>query len=1217
MAKSPQTAQKTSTIGYYDTEAHNFTHIDAEVGASAGTVFVDTTGVVWLGSYRGGLFRYAPDTRNVRQFADHPVLSQTVTVFLPTARGTLWIAADRGLIEFDPYSERVLRSVPIDFAGADGTLRNHPLSLARHDDGTLWVGTTNGGLAYAGLLTPRFELVTESAGGLRGPSVRSLWADSAFVWVGLNEHGLARHDRATGRTVMLPESSKALAEDGVNVSVWGLDRDRSGRVWVLTQRGVEQRDHASGEILRTYSFPSRVALPSHHAFMHEDASGRLWYGASSFHRFDPETGVAVNVWQERIPSVAIHETAEGTLWIATLRGLAQFEPDIGATTWHRNRPGDLASLSSDEVISMAAESDSVLWVGTAFGVNRFDVATGTARRFTTFDSDLPDDYINGVVVGNDGGVWVSTNNGLARIDRATGRISVVQSGRGLQDREFNRGAYARAPDGLVAFGGIGGLNLFDPSLLRGNTIAPRPRLLRMRAGDSLVVAAPRPSLPSLRLSAEQNDLVFEFAGLHYADPPSVRYQYRLEGSEEPWQPVTASREARYPDLRPGRYTFTLRAANPNGVWSQPERLASFHLPPPWWASQWFRAALVLALAGALILGFRKRTESLRRRKAELERQVAARTADLASAIRRTEEQAEALRALNAQQKQLFADVSHETRTPLTLIIGPVEQALEQPTGLPVPLRSTLESVHQNARRLLRYVDQILDLARIESGQREFTPARLDLSAFTASVAASFEALAEREGVALSFSGGGERITGQFDVGLLEPIVFNLVTNALRHTPRGGRVEVTLERGRSGDAAEAVIAVRDTGSGIPEALRARIFERYVQAGEGRVGSSGLGLALVKEAVEAHGGSVSAESREGGGTTMRVRIPYRPAPAHPAQPAHSDGALGDGALGDGALGDGALSGGSDVPAAATALSPTSEPPAAHDDDRDDRVGEPDESDDRTTVLVAEDTTAVRAYLADLLRPSYRVLEASDGEEALALVREHLPDLVVSDVVMPRRDGLSLCRTIKQDAALAFIPVVLLTARAELSQRIAGLETGADAYVAKPFSARELLARVEGILANRRAWRAHLSAEPRAALSVSHEAASGGASTTQPAPALPRVLSPDEALRARIDETIRERYAEPGFSASSLADAVGLSAAHLRRKMNELSGVSPTQAIRAYRLEQAAALLARGKGTVSEVGYAVGFNSVSYFSRAFREAYGCPPSAYAAREAEGAGA
>ncbi|GAB5520654.1 MAG: hypothetical protein RhofKO_29050 [Rhodothermales bacterium] len=939
----------------------------------------------------------------------------------------------------------------------------------------------------------------------------------------------------------------------------GLNAGRDGTFWAAWLTHIEKRDAQSGAILSRYPL-SEEHLLYEPSFVHEDAQGRLWVGgASQLLTLDPRAETLVPVWDDILEPVAIAETEDGYLWIGTKQGLLRYMPTTGERTFFMHDPLISTSISNSTVQSIWLESDSALWVGTSNGLNRFSVRTGAFRRFTTYNSTLPNNFINGVLGDQHGHLWISTNGGLTRYDPEADAFVTFDNTRGLQGREFNRGAYAKSEDGLLLFGGEQGLNVFDPDQLRENEFPPKVYLMNITQAGETIYRGPHALGPveTKRFNYRQNDLSFEYLGLHYSASERNSYQYFLEGSDDAWQPITTTREARYTNLAPGDYTFYVRAANAYGIWSTDVPLLTLTIRPPWWGTWGFRLAAFLAIVGLVWGGYRRRIHGFKRQRLQLEQEVAVRTAALQAEQEKTAAQAHELERLNQQQRELFANISHETRTPLTLILSPVEDVLEhrQAELSPVAL-TTFKMVRRNGRRLLHLVNQILDLARLESGHAEFQPRHMDLKAFLASITESFEELARQKGIQLQFDTPiDEPVIGNFDPALLEHIFFNLIANGIKYTPEGGKVIVSQHMKGRGARRIAVVRVGDTGIGIPKEQVPHIFDRFKLAHTGQASSTGIGLALVKESVTLHGGTVSAMSGEGFGAMFTVRLPLGVSQEEAAQvPLYTYDPEA-------------------VNAEQTEVAPA---PSAGSDD------------DQTTILVVEDNEEIRHYIAGLLGDTYRILQAEDGAEGLEMANTHLPDLIISDVMMPRMDGVAMCAAVKEDAALTFIPTILLTAKADVADRIAGLEACADDYIAKPFNVRELKLRVRNLIETRRAWKAQFGTAPLR-------------------DAFPEAASVDETLRQQIEEIIHERFTEAGFSASELAEAVGLSSGHLRRRMQELFEASPVQVIRGYRLEQAALQLRKKTGTISEIGYAVGFNSVSYFTRAFREAYGVPPSAY----------
>ena len=568
--------------------------------------------------------------------------------------------------------------------------------------------------------------------------------------------------------------------------------------------------------------------------------------------------------------------------------------------------------------------------------------------------------------------------------------------------------------------------------------------------------------------------------------------------------------------------------------------------------------------GTLADGFNRMTASLREHTENLEGLVADRTAELAR--------------LNEDKSRLFANVSHEFRTPLTLTIGPLEDLRDGLYGpLPADARQPVTLAIRNARRLLDLVGQILDVAKLDAHAIDLSTRRVDLTVVVGRAVEAFHPLAERLGVRLALDAPAAPVAVDLDVGQFDKVVTNLLSNAFKFTPPGGEVRVEL----AADGDQAVVSVSDTGPGIPPDALPHVFDRFYQADESagaRAPGTGIGLSLAQELAQLHGGTIEAESRVGAGSRFVVTLPQ----------ATGDGELasvealgGDGESSLEALRTETLRSGWGDDDAPSASPPSASPPSAAPDD------------DVTTVLVVDDHPEIRAYVSRHLgaprggRAPYRIVEARDGAEGLARAREILPDLVVSDVMMPQVDGVELCRTLKTDPATDFIPVVLLTAKAGEEATLAGLGVGADDYVTKPFNVRQLAARVDNLIDGRRKLRDRLGHSPAPPLPV------------------PDGLDPDAAAFLQsVHSAVEGGLSDEDFNVDALAEAVGVSRSVLYRRFEPLDE-TPHAFLRTARLARADRLLRERAGGVSEVAYAVGFKSVAHFSRAFRELHGVPPS------------
>ena len=604
-----------------------------------------------------------------------------------------------------------------------------------------------------------------------------------------------------------------------------------------------------------------------------------------------------------------------------------------------------------------------------------------------------------------------------------------------------------------------------------------------------------------------------------------------------------------------------------------------------------RRCTPLLATGALWFLYHLRVRRLRIREATLERLVEARTGELArskgeteAALATVEAQARELRSLDEAKSRFFANVSHELRTPLTLVQGPLQDVLDGRLGpTPDAVREQVATVLASGRRLGELVEQLLDVASLEAGELRLHLRKQDLRPLFERFAQSFRALARNRGIEFVANLPAGPVPATVDADRMEKVYANLLANAFKFTPGGGRVTYTVETVAEGDVAQLVVTVEDDGPGIPLAEQQRIFDRFHQVDDSAKrtrGGAGLGLALVREVTELHGGSVAVWSEPGTGSRFTVRVP--------------------------------VDGPADVAPAPTTTAASDESPGRVEPDLEERVAvtavgvaapaldalapsdadvESDEA-ERPTILVTEDHAELRAYLRRHLEDRYRVIEASNGREGLDTARRTIPDLILCDVMMPEMDGEEMCRAIRADPELSYLPVIMVTAKASRQSRLSALEGGADDYLVKPFDPQELRLRVGNALASRRRFAERLLAEGRALPFVPLE--------------LPG-SRPDRDFETSLDAVLRERMGDEDFGVDDMASTMAMSRATLYRKADDALGMSPMELLWTFRLKQAAHWLQETDGTVSEIAYASGFKTVPHFTRRFKERFGTTPAAY----------
>ena len=1192
------------TTGTFTRYRHDPAGANSLSHAAAAVFFEDRAGGLWV-TTAGGLDRFDPQTG---RFTPYPLDAAALglppyNLFVPIHEeegGVLWVLAylsrardlhrngqEDGLFRLDPATD-TYTAYPRDPKDPN-SLRGRMVAAHLLDrSGVFWIGSWTGGLNKVDPFARRF---TQYAPDPYAPSsLGDTWVWSIYeaptepgvLWIG-TATGLDRLDRATGRfTHYRPGYPDVLYPD----NIFALHEDRAGRFWVGTRlSGLGLMDRRTGQITRYIQNRDNPDDPNQLGgrFAHvifEDRAGQLWFGTEGLDRYDPKTGIFTHFRHDPNDATSLshngvevlYEDRTGTLWVGSGNGgLSRFNPETETFTTYRDRQNGPVSVHA-----LHEDTAGRFWVGDrSTGLHLFDRETGTSTTYTVADG-LPDNAVFGIVEDAQGYLWITTRSGLARFDPATRAV-----------RTFGvpaSGCAFKSASGEIFLCSREGFFAFHPDQIRDNPHPPQVALTGLRLFNEPVGFGPDSLLEThvsiaeqITLRHDQNDLTFDYVGLHFNKPVQNTYKYRLEGYEAEWREVGAQRTAIYPNLPHGDYTFRVAAANSDGVWNEEGASIRVTINPPWWRTTW-----AYLLYGLLFLGGVFAVDRVQRRRLIRQEREKARIREAQLQAEAAEEKAEVLAELDQMKTRFFVNVSHEFRTPLTLILGPLHDALDGAFGdLDESLRPHLSLMQRNGARLLRLINQLLDLSKLEAGSMTLRVRRGNLVSFLRRLVATFASRAERQHIDLQFDAEQGTIDLYFEPDKLEKVVTNLLSNAFKFTPEGGtiRVEVARRAGEAGSYVEVVIG--DTGRGIPADELSYIFDRFtsVNLRFHQIDSSstrehegtGIGLALVKELVTLHGGTVQVESEEGVGTTFIVRLPQ-----------------GTDHLADAEILD-------EVVMEAEALDVVGLEASLQAVEAVMEAGTETPPPDAPTILIVEDNADVRAYLKSHLAGRYRIEEAADGVEGLEMTRAMQPALVISDVMMPRMDGYELCRLLKTDDALNHIPVVLLTAKADEESKVEGLETGADDYLYKPFSATELLVRVENLIEIRLRLRQRFSRDVVAV-----------------APSEIEITSADEAFLEKVQAVVEAHLGDGNFGVDWLAGEVAMSKRQLQRKMQALTGLTAAGYIRSMRLQRAAQLLAQGGGTVAEVAYAVGFQKVPHFSKLFRQVFGVIPSKYPVEEA-----
>jgi signal transduction histidine kinase/ligand-binding sensor domain-containing protein/DNA-binding response OmpR family regulator len=1124
----------------------------------------DRSGTLWIGAFGQGLLQYDSKTGVVRHHETDPDDPNSLNVWriYQSRDGTLWVGTWAGL------NKLVAPAVTLPGYELPG-LNGRVYSLIEDHTGALWLATGGGGLfrfdRASGVFT-NYRHDPDDPTSLGGGAVDVVYEDrEGVLWVGTHGGGLCRFDRDTETFTRYENDPADPASLSENV-VHDVYEDRSGRMWIGTTGGLNLFERRTGTFTRYLHVPD-----------------------------DPKSLNSNNVRD-------IVDDRDGRLWVATNRGLNLLDESTGRYSHYQHEPGNPNSLVSSDVTALRGDRNGGLWIGTDKGLDHFDPALDTFAHFTPANSGLPARIIPGILLDDRGDPWIAgaAASSVMRLNPRQQTVHTYENHATVAFWTGSEDAFFKTKRGEFLIGRENGFYAFFPDALE-EQVNPHPpevvltgfRLLDhpVEPGEGSPLREPIEAAEAVTLAHDQNVFSFEYVGLHYVDPAQNGYMHILEGYDEAWRDAGPQRTARYYKVPPGKYLFRVKASNSDGIWNEEGASIRVVVLPPWWRTPWANVAYVLLFLGGVFAVNRfQRRRLIRREREKAHERELKQARELEKAYgelesvnarmkvheERLEAQALRLQALDEMKSRFFANISHEFRTPLMLILGPIDDLLRDGGTLD---NRTLDGMRRSARRLLRLIDELLALARLEFGSMTLQARRIDVVASIRSMVLAFAARAEREEITLSFLSSTERIDGYLDLHKLETIITNLLSNAFRYTPGGGKIGVSVGMDAEDDGPYATIVVRDTGEGIPPGELPYVFDRFYQGNRGasrRRDGLGLGLALSKELVELHGGTLRVESQVGFGTTFIVSLPTG------GEHLRAGDVIKDAA---------------ELTAARTVdiVSIEADGPPAEEDAEEEEVaaiGAADplvDSSDAELVLIVEDNSDLRAHLRSRLSGAYAVIEACDGVEGLALARQQEPALVIADVMMPNMDGLALCRAIKEDPALDHIPVVLLTARAAEEDLIEGLQTGADDYLTKPFSTEELLLRLENLIEVRRHLRERFSDEV----------------VIRPSQAV--VSSEAAAFLERVRQVIEERMSESSFGVGELAAELNMSTRQLQRLMKEGAALSASGCIRMMRMERAAQLLEQEAGRVSEIASAVGYSDAKHFSRRFRQVFGVLPSEF----------
>ncbi len=1122
------------------------------------SLFVDRDNCIWAYSLMG-IWAYDCGTKSWRTDLTAIWSSRPDVIIHAVAQdieGRIWVGKDYdGIDVLEKETGKVTSLVAHDDNGRS-LPHNTIYDLYADRDGIMWVGTYKKGVSYYSESIFKFNMYEW------GDITCIEQADENRLWLGTNDHGILLWNRSTGKA----EPFWRDAEGQLPNPVVSMLKSKDGKLWVGTfNGGLYCMD---GSRVRFYKEGVGDALASNNVWaLVEDDKGRIWIASlgGGLQCLEPVSGTFETYTSSNSALLENNVTSlcwvdNNTLFFGTAnQGVGMMDMRTREIKKIQGQSGNV-KLSNDAVNHVYKDSRGLVWIATREGLNVYDT-----RRHVFLDlspvAEAKGNFIAAITEDQERNMWVSTSRKVIRVTVASdGKGGYLFDSRaynsedGLQNCDFNQRSIKTLHNGIIAIGGLYGVNVFAPDHIRYNKMLPNVMFTGLSLFDEAVkvgqsyggrvlIEKDLNDVENVEFDYKQNIFSVSFASDNYNLPEKTQYMYKLEGFNNDWLTLPLGvHNVTFTNLAPGKYVLRVKAINSDGYVGIKEATLGIVVNPPFWMSWW---AYLLYAVGLVIVLFLARYRMLKREREKFHLQ------QIENEVAKNEE-------INNMKFRFFTNVSHELRTPLTLIISPLEGMLKETTD---ELQSTrLQLMYRNAQRLLHLVNQLLDFRKGEMSTHQLSLSEGDIISYVHSVCNSFLLMADKKHIQFSFFSGIDTFSMAFDADKVGKIVMNLLSNAFKFTPEGGRVTVMIEH-VAGTPDILEIKIADTGIGISDVDKEHIFERFYQAGHKGVEETtgnGIGLSLVRDFVTLHEGEVKVFDNIGMGSVFVIQFPVKHVETQVQLPEETGMPVGD----------------------------------EEDKEMKEEAREETERKNFPLLLIVDDNEDFRIFMRYSLELQYRVKLAVNGKEAWEMMQEELPDLVISDVMMPQMDGNELCRLIKQDKRTAHIPVILLTARQNTEAKLEGLQTGADDYVTKPFNMTILVLRIRKLIE----------------LSRYHRVTQG---MIDPAPSEIVITSLDEKLIEKAIKYVEDNMSRTELSVEELSRELGMSRVHLYKKLLQITGKTPIEFIRVIRLKRAAQLLRESQLHVSEVAFEVGFNNPKYFSRYFKDEFGVLPSVYQEKE------
>jgi signal transduction histidine kinase/ligand-binding sensor domain-containing protein/DNA-binding response OmpR family regulator len=1028
----------------------------------------------------------------------------------------------------------------------------------------IWFGTYGGGISVGwrqNQFINFYKNDPEDPGSISAGQIRSLVKDDqGNLWIGTLRSGLHKYtfdQNGKPKRVQSLQTLSGEPHEFRDAEIIQLTKDQTGKIWITTSfKGLFKMDPLTLQFKNfnhTPLTPSASTISENRVWgLEVDPSNKVWVGTWSkgLNYLDPETSQVKFYTKGPDKQDALlndfirtlYLESDSILWIGTRDGLSRMNIQEETFTHFTHSPEDPNSLSNNLVWCIFEDREEVLWIGTNIGINKFNRQTGQFEQF--FESDgLPNNSIYGISEDLKGTLWVNTQDGLASrlSDQNETVFQPIVASDGLPSSGFlPKAQFLDQQSGILYFGTVDGLITINPEWTQQEDLLFKPQIhavsiFNLSGSDDQATHHYYVGVEetSVKLTHEDKMVEITLSDLSWDLGNTYKYEYHLAGFSEQWRAIGQDRVITFNSLAPGSYTLFVRKKGLDQKKSPEVNLITIRVLPPWWKTWWAYLSYLTLIAGGVFGLYRY----------QLRRQL-------------RKQEMENLRALDAFKTKFFTNISHEFRTPLTIISGMAGQIMDNPQ---VWARKGSQMIKQNSSNLLNLVNQILDLRKLEANELQLNMVQGDVVKYLHYLTQSYEQYAQSKGLKLHFLPAVETLVMDYDPEKLLRIISNLLSNAVKYTPDNGNVYFQLDHSVINGQSFLQLRVEDTGTGIPDDQLNNIFDRFYQVddsttrkGEG----TGIGLALTKEMVHLMNGSIDVKSTLGEGTTFTVLLPVTNESSITEVLSPEVGQVEPPVM------DKPINQPASIEKSQADIQPEGELP---------------------TLLIVEDNPNIRHFLVACLEYDYQLETATNGQEGIDLALDIVPDLIISDVMMPEKDGFELCATLKHDKRTSHIPIILLTAKADMESKISGLKTGADAYLTKPFEPEELMVRLEKLFELRQKLQARYRSFEIKAVPENKE---------------------DEFVQ-KVREAVLANLSDETFGIVQLCRVVGLSRAQLHNKLKALTGQSASIFVRSTRLQKAKELLESSDLNISEVGYEVGFKNPSHFSSAYQSEFGVPPS------------